>query len=554
MTGVVTAARPVRRPSFGSTLTGTGRLVRFVLRRDRVRLSVWTLSVVAFYAYFAVALDAMGPRALAGRALVMETPAGIVMGGPGYGVENYTVGVAIANEGITWMVLALGIMSVLHVVRHTRAEEESGRSELVRAAPVGRHAPAVAAVVTLFVVNAVVAVASALALYGVGGEAMPLPDAFGLTVGSGLAAMVFGAVAVVACQVTEHGRGATGIGLAAYALALVLRSAGDIQERHGSLLSWFSPIGWAQQMRPFVDLRWWPVVLPVMAILLLLVLAAFLASRRDFGGGLVATRGGRADASASLHGPLALAWRQQRSAFGWTALGMALLWYASGTLLPEILEMGVSGAADNEVFQAVFGGTDPAAFRAGFLGVMMLFAALTCAAYAIVMSGRAQAEESAGRAEVVLALSVSRSRWFGAHLVVVGIGTLVLMAVSVYAMWFGAAQVGVQEPGFAAYTDVFWTYSLALLVYLGLAAVLYAWAPRFASAGWLLLVYSFVVGVFGPVFDLPEGAAALSPLHWLPAGFGDAPQAADMAGLAAVTAVLLAAALVGFRRRDLQSS
>src|SRR5690606_31871366 len=123
---------------------------------------------------------------------------------------------------------------------------------------------------------------------------------FGLTVGSGLAAMVFGAVAVVACQVTEHGRAATGAGLAAYGLALVLRSAGDIQERHGSLLSWFSPIGWAQQMRAFVDLRWWPAALPVVAILLLLSLAAFLASRRDFGGGLVATRGGRADASAGL--------------------------------------------------------------------------------------------------------------------------------------------------------------------------------------------------------------------------------------------------------------
>ncbi|MFD2793714.1 ABC transporter permease [Promicromonospora vindobonensis] len=553
MTAVAVAPAALR-PASGSTLTGTGRLVRFMLRRDRVRLSVWTLSVVAFYAYFAVALDAMGPQALAARALVMQTPAGIVMGGPGYGIEDYTVGVAIANEGITWVVLALGIMSVLHVVRHTRAEEESSRSELVRAAPVGRHAPAVAAIVTLLVVNAVIAVVSALALTGASGGELPLADSFGLTVGSGLAAMVFGAVAVVACQVTEHGRGATGIGLAAYGLALVLRSAGDIQEPHGSLLSWLSPIGWAQQMRAFVDLRWWPTALSVVAILLLLALAAFLASRRDFGGGLVATRGGRAEASPSLRSPLALAWRQQRSAFLWTALGMAVMWYASGTLLPEILEMGASGAADNELFEAVFGGTDPAVFRDGFLGAMMLFAALTCAAYAIVLSGRAKAEEAAGRAEVVLALSVSRSRWFGAHLLVVGLSTVALVAVSVYAMWAGAAQVGMGEPGLGAYTDVFWTYSVALLVYLGLAAVLYAWVPRLASAAWLLLVYSFVVGMFGAVFDLPEGAEAVSPLDWLPAGFGEAPEAANMAGLAGVTVVLLVLAFLGFRRRDLQSN
>src|SRR5690606_37191353 len=104
------------------------------------------------------------------------------------GVENYTVGVAIANEGITWMVLALAIMSVLHVVRHTRAEEESGRSELVRAAVVGRHAPSVAAIITLCLVNVVIAVVSALTLYGSRSGDLGLADSFGLTVGVGLSA------------------------------------------------------------------------------------------------------------------------------------------------------------------------------------------------------------------------------------------------------------------------------------------------------------------------------------------------------------------------------
>ena len=89
----------------------------------------------------------------------METPAGHRHGRTRLRLENYTAGVAMANEGITWVVLALAIISVLHVVRHTRAEEESSRSELVRAAAVGRHAPAVAAVITLVVVNAVIAVA-----------------------------------------------------------------------------------------------------------------------------------------------------------------------------------------------------------------------------------------------------------------------------------------------------------------------------------------------------------------------------------------------------------
>ncbi|WP_133056634.1 hypothetical protein, partial [Mycolicibacterium moriokaense] len=40
-----------------------------------------------------------------------------------------------------------------------------------------------------------------------------------------------------------------------------------------SALSWFSPIAWAQQMRPFVDLRWWPLALLVVVAIGLMALA-----------------------------------------------------------------------------------------------------------------------------------------------------------------------------------------------------------------------------------------------------------------------------------------
>ena len=42
-----------------SAFTGTGTLVRFVLRRDRVRLSVWILALVGTVAATIPALDEM---------------------------------------------------------------------------------------------------------------------------------------------------------------------------------------------------------------------------------------------------------------------------------------------------------------------------------------------------------------------------------------------------------------------------------------------------------------------------------------------------------------
>jgi ABC-2 type transport system permease protein len=552
---VAATLAPTSRPAGGSALTGTAGLVRFILRRDRVRLSVWTISMVLFYSYFTVALDTVfaDEAARQGRAAVMETPAGIVMGGPGYGLDNYTTGVAMANEGITWVVLALAILSILHVVRHTRAEEESGCSELVRAAVVGRHAPPVAAVITLVVVNAVIALLSALAMTGVSEGELDLTNALAMTIGSGLSALVFGAVAVVMCQITEHGRAAIGASLAVFAVAFVVRAVGDMQEQGGNALSWFSPIAWAQQMRAFVDLRWWPAALSVVTTAVLLGLGAVLASRRDFGGGMVASRGGRADARASLRSPFALAWVQQRPALLWSCLGLGLMWYASGTLMPEIATMIGNVVESNPVAQQIFG-ADPSALTLNFLSIMILYAALCSGAYATVMATRPKAEESSGRVELALALPLSRTHWLGAQLLVAGLGTVVLFAVSVYAMWAGAVSVDWEDQSFGDYTEVVWTHVPALTVYLGLTAALFAWVPRATGLGWALIAYTFLIGMFGELFDLPGWTNRISPFSWVPTPFVETAEAGDMIGTSAIAVALIAVAFIGFRRRDVVPS
>ena len=79
--------------------------------------------------------------------------------------------------------------------------------------------------------------------------------------------MVFGAVAAVTAQLWRQARTATGAAMAVLALAALVRGIGDVINNSGSALSWFSPIAWAQQMRPFVDLRWWPFALLVVLAL-----------------------------------------------------------------------------------------------------------------------------------------------------------------------------------------------------------------------------------------------------------------------------------------------
>ena len=82
-----------------NTLTGTGHLVRFVLRRDRVRLTIWIGSLAALFAYGAVSIQELYPdgRGLAEYAATVKTNQALVaMSGPAQALE--TMGGRIAWE------------------------------------------------------------------------------------------------------------------------------------------------------------------------------------------------------------------------------------------------------------------------------------------------------------------------------------------------------------------------------------------------------------------------------------------------------------------------
>ena len=85
-----------------------------------------------------------------------------------------------------WTFIAVGLMSVFMMVRHTRAGEESEQAELIRAAPVGRNAPLAAALIGTAIADLIVAVGCVLTFVAYGLPASG-SAAFGLSAfGAGL--------------------------------------------------------------------------------------------------------------------------------------------------------------------------------------------------------------------------------------------------------------------------------------------------------------------------------------------------------------------------------
>ena len=212
-----------------------------------------------------------------------------------FGGNETDLGAMMANELMLTMIVATSILAILTVIRHTRAEEEGGAAELVLSSVVGRYARTTAALILVGAVNAVLAVTMTLAMASTG---FGLVDTAAMCLGITGVAMVFGAVAAVTAQLWRQSRTATGAAMAALALAALVRGIGDVIDNSGSALSWFSPIAWAQQMRAFVDLRWWPFALLVVLTVGLMALAAALESRRQYDDGNIPSTGERPNAHA----------------------------------------------------------------------------------------------------------------------------------------------------------------------------------------------------------------------------------------------------------------
>jgi len=546
----VTAAAtlvPARAARGGERLAGTGRLLRLALRRDRVRLTAWLLGVAGLTVYASAALETTYPTAAdrQARGEVMSNPAAVMLSGPGYGLEDYTLGAMVANEVALTAMIAAAIMSVLLTVRHTRADEEDGRTELVGAGAVGRRAPLTAALALVGLADAAIAL---LVTAGLAGSGFAGADSLAVGAGIGLTGLVFGSVAAVTAQLTAYARAASGTALAVLATAAVVRGAGDVLREGGSALSWFSPIAWAQQTRAFVDLRWWPLALSAVLVAALVRTAYELVGRRDVGAGLVPPRPGPAAASARLTGVVALAGRLQRAAIlGW-GVAVLLLGVVYGSITDSVTDLLAENERVAEALEAIGGAGSLADSFAATIG---LYLTLVVAAFAVSSVLRVHGEETAGRAGLMLAAAVDRRRLLGGSLAVTVAAAVLLTVVAGLGTGLAAAAVTGDADQLGRLFGAVLTPLPAVLVVAGVAAVLVGIAPGRAVLAWAAVAWVVLVGLFGPLLKLPEWVTRLSPFGWLPAVPAEPADPAPLVGLTLLAAALVAVALAGFRRRDL---
>lgn len=326
--------RPTTPSSQRSALPGASgsrgpALLRQRLRRDWLQLLLWILATVLM-AYSGFAGVTQSYATLKDRvevlAAVMANPVIMMFRGLPSGASE---GQFLSFEILPWLTMLAGLMSVFLAVRHTRGDEEAGRTELLAATPAGRALPTVATLIHGVAANVVLGVLVALALIG---SKLDPAGSWLMGIASATTGIAFLGIGLIAAQLMRTSRGANSLTVWILVATFLINGIGnvagtpsnDLTRISSSWLVWLSPFGWAEQSRPYDTNSVAPALIGLVFGLVLAAAAVALQSVRDIGEGFIPARPGRVHARPALAGPHALVWRLTNGAIiGW-AIGGAL--------------------------------------------------------------------------------------------------------------------------------------------------------------------------------------------------------------------------------------
>ncbi len=521
-------------------VTGWARLARLSLRTSRVRLLAWP-AVIGFLVW--VSADAVNslygddPQARAAYQATASGAATRVFNGRGYALD--TVGGITAYELGFYSLLVFPVVALHLAIHLTRTQETAGRFDLLTANQLGRTAPLVSAVVVLTLVIGLATGLTYVGLVVAGFDSGAVWYSGGLL----LLLLSMAAVGLVVGEVATDGQGAHGWGLAVIGVLFLVRAIVDGFEAD---LTWLSPLGWFAEIRPFGEPQIWPLVGYALLAALLVGVAAVVNVRRDLGSGLIAPRRGPATAPPRLGTPAGLAVRLLRVTWlGWTFA--AATWaFLVGAIAREMRDM-IEGSPE---MAAMLGaeGAEPEDLMISVGGFFVALLALGFVAHAMV---RMAGEETSGRLGVVLSGRRSRASWW------LGVSSTVLtLAVMLQllgglglglGLWVGTGDAGSVWKGVTLVA----AFVTALLLAAALCLLLASVAARLAAVGWAIFALVMTIDFLGETLDLPDWAMELSPFQQVGRPPVEDVETMAVVVMGALAAVLLAASVLLFGRRDL---
>jgi ABC-2 type transport system permease protein len=318
---------------------------------------------------------------------------------------------------------------------------------------------------------------------------------------------VFAAPFTLVSQLAPTRRVALQHGLAMFAIAFLLRVIADTS---GAMqwLRWATPLGWAEELRPFTGAQPLVLLLPLAVSTVLFAAAASIATRRDIGAGLLQARDCAAPSLRLLSSPTAHALRQEGASLTTWISSVCACGLIIGIVSKSINRSVISGGLKRQLEKF---GAGPVVTPRGYVAFAFIFFVLLISLFACSQLAAARREEEQERLETLLALPVGRRQWLLGRF---GLAVASAVAISLAAgatTWLGAQAEGVNL-SFTGLLEAGGNCLPASLLFLGLATLAYALVPR-ASSGiaYGLVAIAFLWYLFGSLVGVPKWVVDATP-------------------------------------------
>jgi ABC-2 type transport system permease protein len=518
------------------------------LKRDWKKIIFWILGVGLFSSGYVPAFQEIGKgQGLIGMYETLKNPAMIGMVGPTpvKSALEYTLGAMYAHEMLLFCGLFAMIMAALHVVSHTRKEEERGLTELVRSFQVGRQANSLAVIIEIVLINTILAIFIGGVMTSFGVETITANGSFLFGASIGIAGILGAVIALVMAQIMSTSSGATGSSLGIIGLLYIVRAGTDVSHVN---LSMINPMGWTYLTYPFTENNWLLLIIAIVFSIIMMLVAFALEGARDMGAGYLPEREGRATAKRTLLSVPGLFVRLNKGAMISWLIAFIIMGAAYGSIYGDMQTFLSSNDLMRDMFMQS-GVSIEESFTSTIMMVMMILVSIL----PIAIVNKLYSEEVRFHLSQLYSTKVTRSQlyWVTISLATVsGIVGILLATVSLGGTAI-AAMGDTSTMNMRGFFTAGYNYLPSVLMFIGLAALALGWAPNLGKVIYAYLGYSFALNYFGGILDLPNWFSKTAVQSWIPRMPLENFNVLTFITMTIISIALVILGYIGYNKRDM---
>lgn len=518
------------------------------LKRDWKKMIVWVLGIGLFSAGFVPAFQEIAKgQGLIGMFETLQNPAMISMVGP-TPVEtatDYTLGAMYAHEMLLFCGLFAMIISVLHVIGHTRKEEDLGLTELVRSFQIGRQANSLATLAETVFINVVLALLIGGVMISFGADTISMEGSLLFGASVGMAGIIGASIALIMAQIMPTSSAATGSALGIVGLLYIVRAGTDISNIDLSMLN---PLGWTYLTYPFTENNWMPLMFALIFTLIAVSIAFLLEGARDMGAGYLPQREGRESAKKSLLSVRGLFIKLNKGIIISWLFAFVIMGAAYGSIYGDMQTFLES----NEMMKEMFSHSG-VSIEESFTGTIIMVMIALVSILPIAIVNKLFTEESRLHLSQLFATKVTRSQFYWTSIGIAVFASLVGVLLAAGAL----GGTAVAAMGDRSTMDIFdflvagYNFLPSVLFLIGLAALALGWAPKLGKVIYIYLAYSFMLNYFGGMLDLPKWFSKTAIQSWIPLMPMEDFDTSIFITITVVSIALIVVGYLGYSRRDM---